>query len=110
MNESSSQIVRQILQRAMAAALPELQARVAAMPEADQRMAAECATAIGAWLDTQAQSGLATEEAQAHLTRLVFGHAKPQLVEALKAFTQTLNLAMLEQRDQLVNRHRRADS
>ena len=109
MNESSQQIVHQILQQAMAVALPELQARVAAMPESDQGMAAECAAGIGAWLHEQAQSGQSTPDAQAQLTRLVFGHADPDLVDALKEFTQILTLAMLEQRDQLLHR-RRPDS
>ena len=110
MNESSSQIVRQILQHAMAVALPELQARVAALPEADQAQAAECAAGIGVWLHEQAQSGQTTPEARSHLTRLVFSHANPELVDALREFTQILNLAMLDQRDQLLNRRRRPDS
>ena len=110
MNESSGQIVRKILQHAMTVALPELHARVAALPESERNRAAECAAGIDAWLHEQAQSGLPSEEAQARLTRLIFSHADPELVEALKAFAQVLNLAMLEQRDQLVNRRRRPDS
>ena len=110
MTDSCKVIVHNGIDRAIEAALPALQSKLQTCPQEVQTQAAQSAEGLRACMKEQAVASGPTLAFQEDLIRLVFGHANPQLVEALRDFLETVNIYLVEMRERILTRKDRLDA
>jgi hypothetical protein len=110
MNGSSSKIVRLSIEQAFEAALPSLHSRIQSLPVETQSVATECAEGLRLCIMEQAEAAGPDPTFQEGLIRLIFGHADPKLVEALREFVELVNAYLMEARNTILPPRRRLES
>ena len=110
MTESTRQIVRQGLDQAVDKAIPILQARLQALPEEARSRALQSAEGIRTCLNDLAEAPFPNASINESLMRLIFGHADPMIVEALKEFAEVVNFYLMDARDRMHATRERLDS
>ncbi|GEM_PF-3908452 len=101
MTDSSRQTVRQSLEKAVEMAMPVFRSRLPALDPDAQPVAARCAEGIVASLRDLAEAPGSSAATQEALTRLIFSHADPKVVQALREFTEVVDFYLREARDGL---------
>jgi len=101
MADTSRQLTRQGLNRALDAAMAGFQARIKILSPETQALAMQCAEGIQACLRDLAETHGPAQAVQEALTRLIHSHADPNLVGALREFAEVLILNLSEARDRL---------
>lgn len=101
MADTSRQLTRQGLNRALDAAMAGFQARIQILAPEAQALALQCAEGIQACLRDLAETHGTAQAVQEALTRLIHSHADPNLVGALREFAEVLILHLSEARDRL---------
>lgn len=98
------------LDRAVETALVVLRARMATLAPEAPSTALACAEGIRTLLRARLEGRETPEAIQAGLVRHIFGHADPDLVEALREFAEVINFCLRDARDDLLPKARRRES
>lgn len=111
MSDASRKIVRQDLEDAFEAALPAFREEGAAgLPGGLRAKADQCAEGIRACLRDMTEAPGPDPDLQEALVRLVFGHAEPDLVKALRTYLEAIQHCLCSSRDRIRGRSRGMDA